>query len=42
MPFAFNSLVSKRRYIAALIPPKDADVFHAFEDKEKGAGKAQD
>jgi hypothetical protein len=28
--------------VMALIPPKDADVFHAFEDKEKGAGKAQD
>ena len=28
--------------IMALVPPKDAEVFHAFEDKEKGAGKAQD
>ena len=28
--------------VLALVPPKDAAVFHAFEDKEKGSGKAQD
>eukprot|EP00740_Mantoniella_antarctica_P005871 CAMPEP_0181364456 /NCGR_PEP_ID=MMETSP1106-20121128/9412_1 /TAXON_ID=81844 /ORGANISM="Mantoniella antarctica, Strain SL-175" /LENGTH=615 /DNA_ID=CAMNT_0023479203 /DNA_START=51 /DNA_END=1898 /DNA_ORIENTATION=+ len=28
--------------IMALVPPKDAEVFHASEDKENGAGKAQD
>ena len=28
--------------LMALVPPKDAEVFHAFEDKEAGAGKAQD
>jgi hypothetical protein len=28
--------------LMALVPPKDAAVFHAFEDKEAGAGKAQD
>jgi len=28
--------------LIALVPPKDAEVLHAFEDKEKGEGKAQD